>query len=56
LDAIGPDRMIAKLEREGKRLPKMLAALQKYGYDRFYDLEVDTFLAKNGRYRSIAGG
>jgi 3-hydroxyacyl-CoA dehydrogenase len=56
LDAIGPDRMIAKLEREGKRLPKMLAALQKYGYDRFYDLEVDTFLAKNGRYRPIAGG
>ncbi len=53
MDAIGPARMIARLESEGARLPKMLDVLKKSDCEFFYDQEVGTFLGLDGRYHPI---
>jgi 3-hydroxyacyl-CoA dehydrogenase len=51
LDAVGPRRLIDRLEEEGRRLPRMLSVLQRAGAERFY--EQDQFLGVDGRFRPI---
>ncbi len=53
LDDIGPARVIAKLESEGKKLPKMLDVLREAGFESFYDRGGETFLGREGRYRRV---
>ena len=52
LDALGPDRVIDRLEAEDQPLPKMLGALRKAGAGRFYR-EDGTCLGANGAFHPV---
>ena len=51
LDAIGPRKVIAKLEKEGVRLPRLLALLKNAGAESFY--KDGQFFGTDGRYHSV---
>lgn len=53
LDALGPNRVIAKLETEGQSLPTMLQALKNSGVDSFYRADGAEFLGLDGAYHPV---
>ncbi len=53
IDAIGPDRLMAKIEADGNNLPTMLKVLKDAGAASFYDQEAGTFLGLDGRYHPM---
>jgi len=55
LDAIGPARVVSRLEAEGTPLPKMLAVLRDAGADSFYRNDGAQFLGLNGAYHPVPG-
>ena len=55
LDAIGPGRVIARLEAEGATLPKMLAVLKGSDADGFYRGDGADYLGLDGVYHSVPG-
>jgi len=55
LDAIGPAKVIARLEAEGKPLPSMLAVLKRCGSAAFYRHDGTEFLGSDGRYHAVPG-
>ena len=52
LDRLGPARVGARLETQGRRVPRMLEVLRKSGGDRFYR-DDETFLAVDGTYTPL---
>ena len=50
-DDLGPQRVIERLEREGKPLPRRLVALKASGAARFY--RDGEFLGVDGRFRPV---
>jgi 3-hydroxyacyl-CoA dehydrogenase len=52
LDALGPARVIARLETADQPLPKMLAVLRRSGAKRFYG-EGSTCLGTDGAYHPV---
>jgi 3-hydroxyacyl-CoA dehydrogenase len=52
LDALGPDRVIDRLEAEDRPLPKMLGALREAGAGRFYR-EDGTCLGADGAFHPV---
>ncbi|MFP6731439.1 MAG: 3-hydroxyacyl-CoA dehydrogenase family protein [Alphaproteobacteria bacterium] len=53
LDAIGPARVIARLEADGEPLPKMLAVLKDAGADSFYKGDGADYLGLDGDYHAV---
>ncbi len=53
LDALGPERVIARLEMAGQPLPRMLEALRRAGAEPFYGEGGRTFLGADGAFRSL---
>lgn len=51
IDALGPARLIARLEAEGRPLPRMLALLKASGAERFY--ADGTYLALDGSRQPV---
>lgn len=51
LDAIGPEKIVARLEKEGRELPKMLAVLNAAGAPSFY--RGDEFLGVDGAWHAV---
>jgi 3-hydroxyacyl-CoA dehydrogenase len=52
LDALGPTRVIARLEAEGQPLPRMLEVLRTAGAERFYG--GSTCLGADGAYHPVS--
>jgi 3-hydroxyacyl-CoA dehydrogenase len=52
LDALGPARVISKLEAEGQPLPRMLEVLRTAGAERFYG--GSTCLGADGAYHPVS--
>jgi 3-hydroxyacyl-CoA dehydrogenase len=52
LDALGPDRVIARLEALDEPLPKMLAVLRAAGAKRFYGAG-NSYLGVDGAFHPI---
>ena len=55
LDAIGPARVIARLEAAGVALPKMLALLEESGNQSFYRAGEAEYLGLDGDYHPVVG-
>lgn len=55
LDVLGPARVIARLEAEGKPVPRMLAVLRDAGADGFYRADGREYLGLDGTFRSLPG-
>lgn len=53
LDALGPDRVIARLEAEGKALPRMLAVLRDAGATGFYRNGGAECLGPDGQWQAV---
>lgn len=53
LDALGPERVIARLEATDQPLPKMLEVLRKAGAGRFYGEDGRTCLGTDGAYHPL---
>ncbi|MEE2980058.1 MAG: 3-hydroxyacyl-CoA dehydrogenase family protein [Pseudomonadota bacterium] len=53
LDALGPARVIAKLEGDGQPLPAMLQVLKDSGGDNFYRADGAEFLGLDGAYHPM---
>jgi len=53
LDAVGPARVIARLESEGRPLPRMLAVLKQAGADSFYGDGGASFLGTDGKFHPM---
>jgi 3-hydroxyacyl-CoA dehydrogenase len=53
LDGLGVDKVIARLEAEGKPLPKMLSMLRDSGNTSFYRNDGAEFLGTNGQYHPV---
>ena len=53
LDALGPNRVIAKLEADGQPLPAMLQVLKDAGGDSFYRNDGGEFLGLDGAYHPV---
>lgn len=53
LDTLGPARVIARLEAEGKPLPKMLAVLRDAGAESFYRNGGSECLDTNGQWQAV---
>jgi len=53
LDAVGPARVIARLEAEGKPLPRLLAVLKRVGAAGFYRDGGTEFLGGDGVYHAV---
>jgi 3-hydroxyacyl-CoA dehydrogenase len=53
LDALGPGRVIARLEADGADLPKMLGVLKAAGADSFYRADGAEYLGLDGNYYSV---
>jgi 3-hydroxyacyl-CoA dehydrogenase len=53
LDALGPRRVIARLETLDQPLPEMLAVLQASGAERFYGADGNTYLGTEGGFHAI---
>lgn len=54
LDAIGPKKVIDKLNKDGANLPKMLTVLQSAGAETFYPGN-GTYLGLDGAYHPLPG-
>jgi len=50
LDALGPDRAIARIDAAGLHIPKMLKALADAGVDTFYRNDGKEYLGRDGEY------
>ena len=55
LDALGPARVIAKLEAGGQPLPAMLQVLKDSGADNFYRADGTEFLGRDGAFHPVPG-
>jgi 3-hydroxyacyl-CoA dehydrogenase len=53
LDALGPARVIARLEAEGRPLPRMLAVLRDAGADSFYRNGGSECLGPDGAWHTV---
>lgn len=53
LDALGPDRVVARLERENRPVPRMLAVLRASGAERFYGSGGTRYLGTDGAFHPI---
>jgi 3-hydroxyacyl-CoA dehydrogenase len=53
LDALGPDRVIERLEAIDQPLPKMVEVLRAVGAARFYGPDGSTFLGVDGAYHPV---
>ena len=53
LDALGPERVIAKLEEAGRDLPCMLQVLKEAGAASFYRAEGSEYLGLDGAYHAL---
>ena len=53
IDALGADKVIARLEAEGKALPKMLQVLKTAGADSFYRNDGKEFLGVDGAWHPV---
>ncbi|MFQ5565744.1 MAG: 3-hydroxyacyl-CoA dehydrogenase NAD-binding domain-containing protein [Paracoccaceae bacterium] len=53
LDALGADRVIEKLDRAGRELPRMLRVLGEAGAESFYRAEGSEFLGTDGRFHPV---
>jgi 3-hydroxyacyl-CoA dehydrogenase len=53
LDALGPERVIARLERERAPLPKMFRVLRSSGAERFYRDDGRAFLGLDGAFHPV---
>ena len=53
LDALGPERVIARLEAAEQPLPRMLGVLHKAGAARFYGEGGSSFLGTDGAFRPV---
>ncbi|MGI9596840.1 MAG: 3-hydroxyacyl-CoA dehydrogenase NAD-binding domain-containing protein [Acidimicrobiales bacterium] len=56
LDAIGPDRVIDKIEQEGGELPAMLQVLSDSGGVGFYRADGAEFLGLDGEWHEVPAG
>ncbi|MDP6706990.1 MAG: 3-hydroxyacyl-CoA dehydrogenase family protein [Alphaproteobacteria bacterium] len=54
LDALGPDRVIARLEAEGQAVPAMLQVLQGAGATSFYRADGAEYLGTDGAYHTVS--
>jgi len=55
LDDLGPARVIARLEAEGRPVPRMLAVLRASGAERFYRADGAEHLGPDGLYHPVPG-
>ena len=55
LDALGPARVIEKLEAGGEALPTMLQVLKDAGAESFYRADGAEYLGLDGAYHAVAG-
>jgi 3-hydroxyacyl-CoA dehydrogenase len=53
IDALGPDKVIARLEAEGRPLPKMLQVLRDAGAEGFYRNGGSEFLGLDGNWHPV---
>jgi len=53
LDQIGPAKVIARLEAEGRPLPRLLAALKKAGAASFYRQDGTEYFGADGVYHTV---
>ena len=53
LDALGPARVLERLEAEGRPPPAMLGVLQSAGAESFYRAEAREFLGLDGSYHAV---
>ena len=53
IDAVGPERVIARLEHERAPLPKMLRVLRRSGAGRFYQDDGRACLGLDGNFHPI---
>ena len=53
LDALGPNKVIAKIEASGLHVPNMLAVLRDAGADSFYRNDGTEFLGTDGTYHPV---
>lgn len=53
LDLLGPDKMIARLDEEGKHVPQMLAVLRDAGANTFYRDDGKEYLGLDGVYHTV---
>jgi 3-hydroxyacyl-CoA dehydrogenase len=53
MDAIGPDRVIARLRAEGRAVPRMLAVLEQAGGGTFYRADGKEFLGVDGAHHPV---
>ncbi len=54
-DALEPKRVIARLEAEGRLIPKMLGVLRDAGAETFYRADGSEFLGLDGAYHPVPG-
>jgi 3-hydroxyacyl-CoA dehydrogenase len=54
LDALGADRVIEKLDRDGRALPGMLRVLKAAGAESFYRAEGSQYLGLDGQYHPVS--
>jgi len=55
LDALEPARVIARLEADGRPIPKMLGVLRDSGAESFYREDGSEFLGLDGAYHMVPG-
>ncbi|MEE8453403.1 MAG: 3-hydroxyacyl-CoA dehydrogenase NAD-binding domain-containing protein [Limibaculum sp.] len=53
LDTLGADKVIEKLDRAGRDLPRMLRGLKEAGAESFYRAEGAQFLGTDGRFHPV---
>ena len=53
LDALSPQRVIARLEAEGRPLPRMLAVLRDAGAESFYRNGGSECLGPDGQWQAV---
>jgi len=53
LDSLGPDRVIARLEADGRAIPKMLQVLRAAGAASFYRNHGDEFVGADGAWHPV---
>ncbi len=55
LDALGPAKVIARLEADGEPVPRMLGVLRDAGAESFYREDGSEFLGLDGAYHPVPG-
>lgn len=53
LDLLGPDRVIARLEHEGRHVPSLLQTLRDAGVSTFYRNDGSEFLGRDGAFHRV---